>query len=199
MRYSIYKVTAFDLSCDNVITGCEKMRDDCFTIENGILTGYWGEEENVEVPRRVKEIGDMAFGHSGCTNIKSIVLPNGLKRIGDSAFELCQNMEKINIPQTVTEIGVAAFCECERLREITLPNKPHSIGERAFFRCISMQSITFPASTIEIGITPFLSCEGLQSIEVDNDNPMLATVDGVLYNKDRTDVILDPHARRDKT
>lgn len=66
----------------------------------------------------VIELGDEAFSY---TNIRKIVLPNRLERIGKSCFAYCERLEEINFPSTIKEIGNDAFWMCKRLREIKIP------------------------------------------------------------------------------
>lgn len=58
----------------------------------------------------------------GCNNLKSIKLPNNLKRIGDSAFMSCSNLNNVDIPDSVEYIGSYAFYYCRKLSNIKLPN-----------------------------------------------------------------------------
>ena len=44
---------------------------DGFTIENGILTHYTGEDKHVVIPEGVTEIGEFAF--FSCENLESLV------------------------------------------------------------------------------------------------------------------------------
>ena len=55
----------------------------------------------------------MAF--SGCKNLTSITIPNGLTNIGESAFNGCENLTRITIPDSVTSIGDGAFWRCKSL------------------------------------------------------------------------------------
>lgn len=72
--------------------------------------------ETVKIPDTVKEISHFGFANSG---IVTIELPNGLEKIGDSAFYGCKNIEDIVIPKKVANIGRYAFGWCEHLKTIT--------------------------------------------------------------------------------
>ena len=61
---------------------------------------------NVVIPSNVKKISDYAFYYS---NVKGVVLPEGLIEIGKNAFELCYLGPEVTIPSTVTKIGNKAF------------------------------------------------------------------------------------------
>lgn len=66
------------------------------------------------------------------SNIKSIVIENGVTTIGDYAFEHCESLTSVSIPKSVTEIGSAAFWGCSNLADITLHDNINDIGSAAF-------------------------------------------------------------------
>lgn len=71
---------------------------------------------------------------------------NGLMNYGSSNKQLYINNElvtSITIPNGVTKIGGSAFRGCTGLASVTIGNSVTSIGERAFFRCTELTSITF--------------------------------------------------------
>ncbi len=102
---------------------------------NGLeLNGYevvkfFGSEENIGIDSRVVSIGSEAF--RGNSVIKSVVLPNDLINIGQSAFANCNSLTEIDIPQTVRYISGYAF-NCTPIAEVTLPDADVVIGDNAF-------------------------------------------------------------------
>jgi hypothetical protein len=76
---------------------------------------------------------------SGC---KSTIIPNGVTRIGDSAF-CWSGLSRVTIPSTVTSIGQEAFRGCD-FSSIVVPNSVKNIGWRAFGDCSNLKSITLP-------------------------------------------------------
>ena len=111
----------------------------------------------------------------GCNNT---IIPNGIKSIGEGAFEWCYQLTNISIPQTVTEIGISAFDGCNKLQAISFPEALISIGEKAFSSCEAMTSITIPKKVRTIQGNPFSSCKNLKSIQVDAANPYFDSRDG---------------------
>ncbi len=84
-------------------------------------------------------------------NLKSVVLPNGLKTIGYGAFSLCSGLESVTIPETVTYIKSGAFYDCNKLTAISLPSGLLKIDDNAFFSCDLVESVTIPDSVTLIG------------------------------------------------
>ena len=78
----------------------------------------------------VTAIGKDAF--SVCSKITEMVLPDGLKSIGDSAFAYV-SFETVHIPDTVTYIGAGAFWRCEKLKEITIPESVTVLSNKMFY------------------------------------------------------------------
>ena len=125
------------------------------------------------IPEGVTKIGNSAF--SGCTNLTEIFIPDGVTDIGDSAFSECTNLIEITIPNGVTSIGDYAFSGYDytelvpmSLTSITLPDSLISIGECAFWNCTELESITIPDSVMIIGCDAFSDCRSLKSIAIPN-------------------------------
>ena len=138
----------------------------------------------------VTSIGDEAF--YDCRYLTSITIPNSVTSIGNYAFYVCSWLTSITIPNSVTSIGDEAFGGCSSLTSITIPNSVKSIGDYAFAYCSSLTSITIPNSVTSIGYAAFAYCSSLTSINVDTNNPNYCSIDGVLFNKDKTTLIQYP-------
>jgi len=82
------------------------------------------------MPGSVTSIGNSAF--SGCTSLRSVIIPDSLTSIGNSAFSGCISLISVMIPESVTSIGDWAFSECFSLTSITIPGSVASIGYEAF-------------------------------------------------------------------
>ncbi len=107
-----------------------------------------------------------------------------------------------DIPETingkmVTSIGEGAFADCDSLRNVTIPESVKNIGENAFNSCDGLTSLTIPNSVTSIGEGAFYKCENLSSINVDANNKIYSSVNGVLYNKGRTELIVYPAGKMD--
>ncbi|MDR1939831.1 MAG: leucine-rich repeat domain-containing protein [Clostridiales bacterium] len=66
------------------------------------------------------------------------------------------------------------------------------VGDRAFANCSSLESIEIPSSVESIGQSVFRNCNSLVSIEVSVGNANYSSIDGVLFNKAITELILYP-------
>ena len=140
--------------------------------EIAVITDYNGTDESVSVPSQL----------GGCN----------VTDIGDGAFSDCTSLTSITIPDGVTSIGKSAFYGCTSLTSITIPNGVTSIGPSAFFYCTSLVSITIPNGVTSIGESAFDGCTSLASITVADNNQSYCDVDGVLFNKDKTELVQYP-------
>ncbi len=112
----------------------------------------------------VTSIGSYAF--LMCSNLESIVMPNTVTSIGDGAFYYCWNLESVTIGNSVTSIGNYAFWDCNKLESIVMPNTVTSIGSNAFFNCSSLTSVVIPEKVTSIGNGAFMICSKLASIDI---------------------------------
>ena len=107
---------------------------------------------------------------AGTEMVNSVIIPNSVESISDYAFRLCKGLESVMIPNGVKRIGVMAFSECAKLTKVTIP-----------------ESVT------SIGMDAFEFCESLVSITVSQQNAYYKSdANGVLYNKDQTELIQYP-------
>lgn len=71
-----------------------------------------------------------------------------------------------------------------------------SIGAQAFFLCSNLTFVTIPNSVTSIEGGAFAACFNLKTINVDADNPNYCSMDGVLFNKDKTQLIQYPGGKQ---
>ena len=118
--------------------------------------------EEVRVPVWIREICPRAF--YDCTNLRSIILPDGLTQIGEEAFAGCVQLQSITIPKHVSHIGEKAFAGCVGLRIVELPESLVSMGNKAFGGCASLEAIEIPKGMDKVSRTAFIGCVNLKDI-----------------------------------
>lgn len=104
--------------------------------------------------------------------------------------------DKIN-GQKVVAIGDEAFFQNDTVEAITIPDTVTSIGAFAFQRCYVLGTVNIPASVEAIGESAFFRCSMLEEINVDEENANYTSIDGVLYNKDATELLCYPEGKTD--
>lgn len=117
----------------------------------------------VTVPNDVKYL-DYTF--TDFRQLEKVVLPEGLERIGDSAFSGCHLLKTVNIPNTVTEIGSFAFGSCYSLESITIPDSVTLIEFGAFGNRCGIKSIKLSENLTTIYGSTFGHCENLVEIVI---------------------------------
>jgi cell surface protein len=136
---------------------------------------------------------------TGDITIPSTVTEGGVtytvKEIGFKAFENNRNITSVEIPSSIDSIGEYAFYECEEVTEYTLNNGLKIIGLGAFASAKKITSFKIPASVVNIGVHAFLFCEELTRFVVDPANTVYVSEDGILYNKDKSELIKFPAAK----
>lgn len=120
--------------------------------------------KTITIPNSVKKIGDNAF--AGCYLLNSVQIPNNVTSIGKGAFDGCKTMVSVNIGNGVKYIGDKAFNKCELLTSIKIPNSVTSIGKKAFSGCTLLKSVTIGNNVTSIGEEAFSWCTSLSSISI---------------------------------
>ena len=212
-EWEMYKVEGFKINYVKDTYGHMYALKNGFTDEACLLTNelddgtleitkYAGNSATYVIPgeidgKKVTEIGDSAF--KGCTELTSITIPDGVIGIGNNAFSGCTSLETVTIPASVTYVGNSAFYGCTSLKSVTVPESVTYIGGYAFAECYSLKYADIPANVTGIGASPFYNCRSLENINTDEANKWYTTVDGVLYDKDKTELINYPAGKKDSS
>ena len=77
------------------------------------------------------------------SQVKTVVIENGVTSIGNNAFYNCSSLTSVTIPSSVTSIGNNAFYDCTSLTSVTIPGSVTSIGDRAFYGCSSLTDVYY--------------------------------------------------------
>ena len=100
------------------------------------------------------------------TDITSVTIPAGIRKIGVLAFAGCDKLQSIIVPDGVTEIEFGAFASCKALTSVTIPSSVISIREMAFSICPNLQSVVIPKGVAEIETWTFYGCEALSNVSI---------------------------------
>ena len=106
--------------------------------------------------------------------IEKVIIETGVIDLGNYAFQRCSSLTNIEIPEGVTNIGWYVFSGCSSLTNIVIPEGVTSIGESAFEGCSSLRSI---------------------NVSVNNKNYM--SENGILFDKEKKEIICYPSAKDD--
>lgn len=115
--------------------------------------------------------------------------------IGEKAFYGCGGLRSVDIPASVEVVGDDAFFGCGGLRSVDIPPSVTAVGEGTFGECGGLTAVTIPASVASIAAGAFGGCGGLVSVRVEDGNPVYSSVEGVVYDKERTVLRLVPAGR----
>ncbi|MBR6077894.1 MAG: leucine-rich repeat domain-containing protein [Paludibacteraceae bacterium] len=179
---------------NDAFSGCSNIENADINSQSALdAISFTNKLTSIKLGNKITSIGNSKF--QNCANLTSVTIPSSVTSIGDYAFDNCKGLTSITIPNSVTSIGKSAFYECTGLTSVTIPNSVTSIGDDAFFYCTGLTNVTIPNSVTSIGDDAFDYCKGLTSINVAEDNSNYASIDGVLYSKDKTTVITCPHGK----
>ena len=130
--------------------------------------------------------------------INSIIIEEGITRIGDYAIGDLPNVKNINLPSTLKEIGGQCFRYMDSLTSISFPENLEMIDYCCFQNCDALKEVIIPVSVTSIGWGCFTQNPSLERIVVDSQNPNYLSEDGILYNKSKTSLLAYPIGRTDK-
>ena len=112
--------------------------------------------------------GNMQFGENGKapwgTDIKKVIVKDGITAIRSNAFTNCRNLTEVTIPNSVKAIGSGAFSGCSALTSVNLPNGLNAIKSSAFLNCLRLSDVAIPGSVKTIEYCAFDGCKGLKTL-----------------------------------
>lgn len=158
------------------------------------ITEYNGTDADVVIPSNIDGYTVSILGNGSLVSaehgsfsvfyyssyIKTIKLPNTIKRINSIAFYGCKNLTSIELNEGLEIIENQAFYGCEKLEKIIIPSTVNSI-------------------ICNNELSPFYGCDELISITVHSDNQYYSSVDGVLFNNNKTILMSYPSSKKDES
>lgn len=176
----------------------------------------------VVIKSEITSIGNYAFDDCENLKTIEFENNSQLNSIGDCAFCNCENLENIQIPSSVTSIGYGVFFGCENLKNIIVDkeNKNYATEEGVLLNSDKTELICYPMnksektyiipdSVIKINSLAWICSEKVQigknveeidsgglgyieEINVNEKNENYSSIDGVLFNKQKTELIQYP-------
>ena len=164
-----------------------------------VIKGDYSKLDSVFIPSKVKIDGSVytvtGIANNAFSNYKNLTYVNvskGVASMGIAIFSGCENLETVVLGEGIEKISNSLFYGCASLSDINIPASVTKIDGSAFEGCASLASIDIPANVTNIVEYAFSNCQNLASINVDDTNPAYASVDGVLYNKEKTILVQVP-------
>ena len=195
----------------NTFRECESL--EYISLPNGITSikesvfEYCKQLKSIKLPDTITSIGAYAF--YGCNQL-TLSLSNNITDIGYRAldgckvsdrvwvedawystdmsvlYEVSENREEFHVPETVTTIESYAFSQLRYLTKVILPESVKTIRQNAFDSCQNVTDLVIPASVTSIGHN---ALEGCGNYSISEENPNYTVLDGILYNKDMTELL----------
>ena len=158
--------------------------------EGIFLTGMRGNDSNVIIPDKLP--------------VEDILYDVIIIGQSDNLFSNKNNIHSVTLPKTIQIITSYAFNNCSSLTSIVIPDIQPQLGYAVFNNCDELTNIKFTADVTNVTITnlinnsAFKECPNLTNLTVDSENPYFTSVDGVLYDKNLTTILLFPTGKSGK-
>ncbi len=164
----------------------------CFSNCTNLTTVSFG------VGCQLQTIGEGCFRN--LTQLTEVDIPATTTTIGASAFNGCTNLTKVNFESgsKLTTLGASVFQNCG-LKSITLPEGLQTIEKEAFLLCNNLDTVRIPGTVTSVDPQAFLLSKNLRCISVDDKNAKYASIDGMLTNKTKTQLLCFPAGKANKT
>ncbi len=117
----------------------------------------------------VKGLGQVFKDNTDIVSFDELQYFTGLMEIADFAFEHCSALISIIIPEGLERLGFRAFSECTSLLSVVFPNSLKVIDEYAFDQCRELSSINIP-SGVTVGLAAFAACYSLATVTLNCSN-----------------------------
>jgi len=187
---------------DNMFSSCKKVRN--IILSEGVTeiplqfaSGARNLEE-VSIPSTVTVIGGRAFEYC---NLRSVIIPEGVTIMGSAAFQYCANLTDVYIPSTLTfsysylPYDGKPFSHTN-LKNVTIGSQAHAFSELTLTP-ETIETVTLTEHITDVAELELEDCTNLQAVYVNENNPYYSSEDGVLFNKNKTEIIFYPPEKTD--
>ena len=148
-------------TCTLTISGKDRMKNFTST-EARPWKSYLSEIKNIIINDGVTHLGSNAFRN--CSSLMYISIPDSVTSMGSYVFYNCDALASIVIPDSVTSMGVNVFQQCGGLLDVTISNSVTTIGNYTFSACTNLIKLTIPDSVYYVYDYAFSDCTNLKSV-----------------------------------
>ena len=165
------------------------------TVED-VAGAYYTSVNGVLMTADMKEVVFCPMGYEG-----SFTVPATVTNIHSNAF-----LEVKGLTELVFEggaesmyIGESAFKKCTSLVNVVLSDNVVTLGAQAFYGCTSLESLTLSKNLTTFNSSVVYDCSKLAQINVSSDGQgtYYSSANGILYNADKSALIVYPLAKTD--
>lgn len=167
--------TDIETSDDDVFNLCEVPDLSLFkyglnaTSDGVVISDYTGNNiTNLKIPEEIEGFPVTEIEKLGSHNeIKSILIPDSVKKIENFCFSYWDNLEFVHLPISLEIICYDLFSNCENLKNIKIPENVKKIEDNAFYNT-GIKSIDVPNNVKELEGSVFSGCKNLEKINLPN-------------------------------
>jgi hypothetical protein len=157
---------------------------------------------NVTIPDSVANIGISAF--ESCLSLTNVIIGSGVTSLGDGSFLDCPNLKAIkvdgrnsvysDVDGVLCNKSQTTLIQCPggKTGSYLIPSTVTNIGDLGFVYCVNLTNIIMGSNVVKISSDAFNYSSSLTAIAVDVFNPAFISVDGVLFDRSQTKLILCP-------
>lgn len=196
----------------NLFNGCEYLKEISIPEKIEYIGDYaffkCKRLQSIILPNNLKEIGQHAF--DGCISIKKVKIPAGINYIEDYAFADCRSLESFSVDSGNEKYFAVDGMLCEHStayieKEVAPDNEYYEDDEDdEYYEVPITYVLQYPLGKKgKLTITKdmlfegaaLMNAVGIEEFVVDADNRYYSSEEGVLFNKDKTDLKYVPCAK----
>lgn len=180
------------------------------------LISCQNDSETIKIKDGTRVIGRWAFGMN-LKQVKKVLVPNTLEEIDYEGFYCYGAINTITIdddkhrkldnvvclPEKIKKLNRKTFCRCN-FTEIKISDNIEQMDRTCFYSCDLLTKVTLPKNLVNISCDAkeyydtFENCSKLCELEISNENNSFETIDGILFNKEKTKILKVPPAYESK-